>query len=147
MSELIQSDNPFSSEQVNLLRAIAEMIIPASEKHAVPGADDELIFPVIINHLSHTPAPIVALLDTLDPEAFFTFTVAQRQQEVESRADAMCVRILSSAVTQAYYQDARILESIGHEGRAPFPQGHELEQGDWSLLDPVKARGKIYRKV
>jgi len=26
-----------------------------------------------------------------------------------------------------------------------FPKGFEVEQGDWSLLDPVLARPKLYR--
>ena len=30
---------------------------------------------------------------------------------------------------------------------APFPKGYALEQGDWSLLDPVRARGRIWRGV
>ena len=37
------------------------------------------------------------------------------------------------------------LISLGMEPRAPFPKGHVLPQGDWSLLDPVRARGKIWR--
>jgi hypothetical protein len=31
--------------------------------------------------------------------------------------------------------------------RAPFPKGFELEAGDLSLLDPVRARPKVYRDV
>jgi hypothetical protein len=41
----------------------------------------------------------------------------------------------------------RVLRSPGLEPRAPFPKGHTLEQGDWSLLDPVKARPPMRRKV
>ena len=39
------------------------------------------------------------------------------------------------------------MASIGMEPRAPFPNGFDVQQGDWSLLDPVRARGKIYRDV
>jgi hypothetical protein len=31
------------------------------------------------------------------------------------------------------------------EPRPPFPEGFEVEEGDWSLLDPVRARPKLYR--
>ena len=41
---------------------------------------------------------------------------------------------------QCYYRDDRVLRSLGLELRAPFPKGYTLEQGDWSLLDPVKAQ-------
>jgi len=37
--------------------------------------------------------------------------------------------------------------SLGQEPRPPFPKGHVVEQGDWSLLDPVKARKPFYRRV
>jgi hypothetical protein len=39
------------------------------------------------------------------------------------------------------------MHSLGQEPRPPFPKGHTVEQGDWSLLDPVKARQPFYRRV
>jgi hypothetical protein len=39
------------------------------------------------------------------------------------------------------------MRSLGMEPRPPFPTGHEVEQGDWSLLDPVRKRAKFYRDV
>ena len=48
--------------------------------------------------------------------------------------------MLVRVVLQCYYRDDRVLRSLGLELRAPFPKGYMLEQGDWSLLDPVKAR-------
>ena len=51
-------------------------------------------------------------------------------------AAATLVRV----VLQCYYRDDRVLRSLGLELRAPFPKGYTLEQGDWALLDPVKAR-------
>ena len=50
-------------------------------------------------------------------------------------------------VLQCYYRDDRVLRSLGLELRPPFPQGYVLEQGDWSLLDPVKKRPPFWRKV
>ena len=41
----------------------------------------------------------------------------------------------------------RVLRSLNLELRAPFPLGYTLEQGDWSQLDPVKARPPMWRKV
>ena len=37
--------------------------------------------------------------------------------------------------------------SIDLKSTPPFPGGHEIEQGDWNLLDPVKARAPFYRRV
>jgi hypothetical protein len=36
---------------------------------------------------------------------------------------------------------------LGQGPRPPFPKGRVVEQGDWSLLDPVRARPRMYRVV
>jgi hypothetical protein len=33
------------------------------------------------------------------------------------------------------------------EARAPHPAGFTVEEGDWSLLDPVRNRPEFYRKA
>jgi len=48
--------------------------------------------------------------------------------------------VLARVILQCYYRDDRVLRSLGLELRAPFPKGHVLPEGDWSLLDSVKAR-------
>ena len=62
--------------------------------------------------------------------------------EVRSLVDH-CV--LTRIVLLCYYRDDRVMLSLGLEARAPFPKGHVLEQGDWSLLDPVRARKPFWR--
>jgi hypothetical protein len=57
------------------------------------------------------------------------------------------VAALSRVVLLCYYRDDRVMRSLGQEPRPPFPKGHVVEQGDWSLLDPVKRRAPFYRKV
>ena len=52
---------------------------------------------------------------------------------------------LTRIILQCYYQDDRVMQSLGMEPRPPFPEGFEVEQGDWSLLDPVRGRPKLYR--
>ena len=39
-----------------------------------------------------------------------------------------------------------MLISLGLEPRPPHPAGYEVEPGDWSLLDPVRAGAMVYRK-
>jgi len=52
---------------------------------------------------------------------------------------------LGRVILGAYYRDDRVLLAIGHEARAPFPKGYAVEQGDWSLLDPVRHRAPFWR--
>ena len=54
---------------------------------------------------------------------------------------------LIRVVLLCYYRDDRVMRSLGLEPRPPFPKGHVVEQGDWSLLDPVRARPPMWRKV
>ena len=60
---------------------------------------------------------------------------------------AAAAATLVRVVLQCYYRDDRVLRSLGLEARAPFPQGYALEQGNWSLLDPVKARSPSLRRA
>jgi len=48
---------------------------------------------------------------------------------------------------ECYYRDERVMQSLNMDNRPAFPQGYEVEQGDWSLLDPVKKRAPFYRQV
>ena len=77
-------------------------------------------------------------LDPLRREA-----VAARVRE----AGGQSLLHLSQIILQCYYRDDRVMRSLDMEVRPPFPKGFAVEQGDWSLLDPVRARPKLYREV
>jgi hypothetical protein len=128
-----------SSVELQELHRVAGILIPASEEHAVPGANDPIIFADIVKSLGRDLANVrVALagLEGKDSEA-----VIQGMQA--PCADAALA--LGRAILQCYYRDDRVLHSLGLEARPPFPLGHELEQGDWSLLDPVRKRAPFWR--
>ena len=126
------------------LRRIAAMIVPASAEFAVPGADDAAIFAEIVTDaeakIAETRAAIAAVdaLGDLDAAAM---GAALQKTAPEAAAHLQVI------VTQCYYRDPRVLEAIGVEPRPPFPKGYEVGQGDFSLLDPVRARGPIWREV
>jgi len=134
------------------LRAIAAMIIPASDEYKVPGADDPAIQADMLATLGRDRALVRQALDHLgrlagQPLAELDATrreaVAQAFRSSGGAAAATLVRV----VLQCYYRDDRVLRSLGLELRAPFPKGHVLEDGDWSLLDPVKARPVSLRRA
>jgi hypothetical protein len=54
---------------------------------------------------------------------------------------------LGRAVLQCYYRDDRVMRSLGIEPRSPYPKGRVLEQGDWSLLNRVRDRPRMWRDV
>jgi hypothetical protein len=45
-----------------------------------------------------------------------------------------------------YYREPRVLAALGLEARPPFPKGYEMGEADFSLLEPVRRRGKLYRE-
>ena len=134
------------------LRTVAGMIIPASEEFRVPGADDPAIQADILATLGRDTKLVAAALDHLarlaggplaELEPAARDVVAQQFRSSGGAAAATLVRV----VLQCYYRDDRVLRSLGLELRAPFPKGYVLPEGDWSLLDPVKARSGTLRRA
>lgn len=134
------------------LRTIAALIIPPSEEYRVPGADDEAIQADILATLGRDAGPVAAALDHLarlagmplaDLDAAARDGAIKQFRESGGGPAATLVRV----VLQCYYRDERVLRSLGIEMRPPFPKGHVLPEGDWALLDPVKARGGALRRA
>ena len=141
-----------SAGERRALRALAGTMIPASARYGVPGADDEAIFADIEASLGRDGEAVrlaLAQLGQLAARPYDALPADERlaaalrlRDEQPALAD-----VLMTATVRCYYRDDRAMRSIGMEARPPFPKGHELEQGDWSLLEPVRARGRIWRRV
>jgi hypothetical protein len=134
------------------LQAIARMMIPQSLEYDVPGADDAAIQADILATLGRDTAVVRAALDhvaRLAGSPLVQLDAAARDAVAsEFRATGGAVAAtLSRVILQCYYRDDRVRRSLNLELRPPFPKGYELEQGDWSLLDPVKARLPMWRKA
>jgi hypothetical protein len=138
--------------QENDLRTVSGMMIPASDDYKVPGADDPAIQADIVATLGRDTQRMREALDHLARLAgkpLADLDAAGRDKVVqEFRATGgVPAATLSRVILQCYYRDDRVLRSLGLELRAPFPQGYVLEQGDWALLDPVKARPVNLRRA
>jgi len=146
----MNTDGPLTPAQIGDLRAIAGLMIPASMEFDVPGADDPAIQTDILATLGRDAklvaealdmlARIAGLpLDSLDP-------VRREAAAMEFRTKGgPAVATLTRIVLQCYYRDDRVVRSLGLEPRPPYPRGHVLEDGDWSLLDPVRKRPPMWR--
>ena len=146
------SDSSLTATQTEDLRAIAGVIIPASAAFNVPGADDPAIQADMLATLGRDAPLVREALDQLARLAGGSFA----QQDARTREavgqelrklGGPAVAALTRVVLQCYYRDDRVVRSLGLDPRPPFPKGHELEQGDWSLLDPVRARPPMWRKA
>ena len=144
--------SPLTPAQRDDLRVIAGIIIPASAEFDVPGADDPVIQAEIVATLGRDAGPVREALDqiarlagqpiaNLDPERREAVAMELRARGGEA------VATLTRVVLQCYYRDDRVVRSLGLEPRPPYPKGHVLEEGDWSLLDPVRARPPMWRRA
>lgn len=142
---------PLPDAQADCLACIAGHMIPASAEYGMPAANDPVILAdmlSIVDHRDH--AALAAVLADVDAAAGgrlgalpFAEQAALLDRLRSGRPGLFAV--VETIVARAYYRDARVLRSIGMEARPPFPLGYRIGQGDWSLLDPVRRRGKAYR--
>ncbi len=154
MSQTIATDNPLDAEQTATLRYIVGAMIPASEEFGVPGADDPVIFDDVLS-IVRTNVDLVgtaiSAVDAIARSRFDERLIDLAEDDRESvilefgQSPATPMRYLVTITAQCYYRDDRVMASLGMEARPPFPDGHEVPQGDLSLLDPVRARGPIWR--
>jgi hypothetical protein len=146
------SEMILSPEETRDLRCVAGVMIPASAEFGVPGADDATIFADIVASLGRDFGAVrdaLAALAALAARPFADLDETRRQAVAAAfqAEGGVPLAALSRAVLQCYYRDDRVVRALGLEPRAPFPKGHVLEQGDWSLLDPVRTRPKMWRDV
>jgi hypothetical protein len=141
-----------SPAEVRDLRCVAGLMVPASEEFGVPGADDAAIFADIIASIGRDFDSVRQALGVLAALSGGTFTdLDETRRDVVAGAfqaqGGVVLATLTRVILQCYYRDDRVVRSLGLEPRPPFPKGHTLEQGDWSLLDPVRTRPKMWRDV
>ena len=146
------SAETLTAAQRDDLRTIAAMIIPESAEYRVPGADDTRIQADILATLGRDTKQVAAALDHLArlagmPLARLDPTLREAgAKEFRANGGAPAATLVR-VVLQCYYRDDRVLRSLGLELRPPFPNGHVLPDGDWSLLDPVKKRPSKLRQA
>ena len=146
------TENMLSEAEMRDFRRLTGFMVPASGELGLPGADDEVIFADIVRSIGRdfdavrqalaelrriSGGPFISLAETAAEEAAMAL-LNQRGQMIAA---------LGQAVLQCYYRDWRVYRALGREHRPPFPKGHVVEQGDFSLLDVVRARPRMWRDL
>lgn len=137
------------------LSALLNTMIPPDDQLRAPGAGDDAIVLQVIRSLR--AASLQRIADGIEEienstihelkQPFSDLAQVEREHWFHKHDLARhdIIRILGSITLQCYYCDLRVLESLGAEPRPPFPKGFKVEQGDLSLLAPVRKRGRMYR--
>jgi hypothetical protein len=148
------SDTQLTDDQKRLLAAVLDEIIPQSADGQLPGAGELGLAGRIDQALLESPElrPVVAqgleaveaLAVGRDAAGFSALSPADRKELLEEVSTTQ-PGLLPSLVFHtyvAYYQEPRVLEALGFEARPPYPKGYEVEDTDFTLLDPVRQRSR-----
>ena len=144
------SETRLSAAEIDALRKIAGTMGPADAAVGMPGADDPAILDDIVRSTGRD-IPLVrealAAIAAKSGGAFSELDLTTRERLINGwyASGGAAAMALGRVIVGAYYRDDRVLLTLGHEARAPFPKGYVLEQGDWSLLDAVRGRKPFWR--
>jgi hypothetical protein len=150
------ADPGLTPAQRETLRALLNIIVPPSADGRMPGAGELAALVRDVAGAGAAVAQLRELLARLDRDAIAQCGVAFGALDEASRVslldelrtrDPAPLQQLALATVTGYYQQDRVLEGLGMEARPPFPKGYQVEPGDLSMLDPVIARGRIYRDL
>ncbi len=141
-------------ERLEALACVLDAVIPPSADGRLPGAGALGLADALAGQPELEPV-LEAGLAALDEiargkgaDGFAALPPGERRGALEESA-AVQPAFLPSVIAQtlvAYYQDRRVLVALGQEGRPPFPLGYPVEETDFSILDPVRARDPFYRE-
>ena len=146
----------FNDLQLASLNVLMDLLIPASPDRRMPAARDLALFANTGDMPAKDRQLIEAGLAELDARSIERHQLGySRLQQADARALIEELRSEGSPFIQAfmtqtvgrYLAHDVVMPLIGLEPRAPWPKGNQVAQGDWSLLDVVKQRPKIYRSV
>ena len=139
-----------SAAEIRDLGEIAGTMIPEDTALGMPGANDPAILDDIARSIGRD-LPLVrealAAIVAKSGGPFADKDQGGREALINDwyTSGGAPAAALGRVILGAYYRDDRVLLALGHEARSPFPKGHVLEQGDWSLLDVVRKRPSFWR--
>jgi hypothetical protein len=141
------ADTELSAAERRDLAEIAGTMVPADAALGMPGADDPVILADIVKSIGRDLPLVREALAAIRAKGVVGLDRDKREALVNEwyASGGKPAVALGRAILGAYYRDDRVLAAIGHEARAPFPKGYEIEQGDWSLVEVVKKRPAFWR--
>ena len=152
--EIAEPSQSLTPGQRASLDIVLNMIVPPSADGRMPGAAEVGVPDYLYAEARDALPELCRELDELDRRSLERFArwFAQLQdrerkpliEEMRAREPSFMSRLAMETLA-CYYLHDRVLEGLGMEARPPYPKGYQVVQGDLSLLNPVRERGKIYR--
>ncbi|MBM4244733.1 MAG: hypothetical protein FJ148_13100 [Deltaproteobacteria bacterium] len=147
----------FSAHELDTLAAVLDQVIPPSADGRLPGAG-------FVAH-GERCAGVIRLLPGLDLGLVGGLAACDEQARRRGAADYVALRdadrlaVLNDVAAvdagfvpslmflayTTYYVEERVIAALDLEPRPPHPKGFAMPDNDLSLLDPVRARGRLWR--
>ena len=147
----------FSIEHECMLATLLDVVVPPSDDGRLPGAGALGLTDHVLRTVEQTPmlGPVVTyglsalagLAATRNRGGWDGLSPDERADVLRefTTTDQFFLPAFLFLVYSGYYADPRVTGALGLEPRAPHPVGYRMEPDDWSLLEPVRKRGKMYR--
>ena len=153
-----ESGGVFSPDETRVLGAVLDELIPARADGKLPGAGTLGLVARIESAVRENPdmrpavtQGLAALEERARSRGVGSFPELEREARLEvlnelaSSAPAFLPALIFQTYV-GYYEHPRVMQALGLEARPPHPKGYAMDPGDFSLLDPVRKRPKMYRE-
>jgi hypothetical protein len=151
------TDDGFTAEEERLVEALADVVVRGADGR-FPGAGSLDLVRDMARRVRDMPMlrPVVewglgALADLARARNPAGWAALSRDEQATVVAeftanDQLFLPAFLFLVYSVYYRHPRVMEALGLEARAPHPKGYTMAPDDWAVLEPVRARGRMYRE-
>ncbi|MDA1076633.1 MAG: hypothetical protein O3A63_18055 [Proteobacteria bacterium] len=146
-TQIIATDHPLTPSEQQILAALLDPLLPATEDGRMPSAADLDLVGYLAESAPEIVPQLAGIVGCFD-QTFTGLSLEDRYALVTdfSQTQPHLFEPLLRHTYTCYYQDERVLIGIGLSGSPPFPTGNTVEAGDLSLLDAVVSKTRSYRK-
>jgi hypothetical protein len=140
-----------TGEERGWLASVLDALVPARDDGHLPGAGALGLAEFLERAAAGDPElrdALAEVLARLAAEGFAGLDPPARTARLQALAQAApaAFRQLVVHTYRGYYCHPRVVEALGLEARPPFPRGYAVPPTDFSILDPVRRRDKLYRE-
>ena len=139
----------FTVEEGSALASLLDEVLPPREDAGLAGAGGLGLAAAVDAASSGSPLrpALSAALATLASDGFAALAKDQKRARLEALAKQSpdLFQLLLRHAYGAYYTHPSVVAALGLPARPPFPQGYTVPPTDFSLLDPVRRRARMYR--
>ena len=134
------------------LHLIIDTMLPCDPELGMPSSSSVNFDAYLVDrNISNVAFEFITMLDKICIKKF-SLSFIDLNEEQRMKAINACklenVKLFSffvECLLKFYYTNNNVLNKIGAGSVPPFPNGNLLKQDDWSILESVYERGKIYR--